>query len=382
MMRIVLGLVLVGMLGCGATTGEPKAAEDAKAAEQAAPAKGDAKTPGMQEVDAAVLKAFAADCAAKAAEAAKAETMTVKGNDGWLFFGPELRHVSVGQFWGDAAAKVSRATKPEDADPFPAILDFKAQLDAAGIELIMLPVPPKAIVYPEMICDKVSPGLDGAVRRLDPHHQEFYKLLADNKITVIDLVPPLMAARGDKAGPMYCKHDTHWSGRACVLAAKLVAEQVRNRPWLKDREKLEIAVNEKDVQISGDLWKALNDPAIPSETLPLRFVESGGQPVAPDRASPVVLLGDSHTLVFHTGGEDMLATGAGLADQLAMELGLAVDVVGVRGSGATPARISFFRRSQADKAYLGGKKLVVWCFSAREFTESQGWRKVPIRPKQ
>ena len=228
----------------------------------------------------------------------------------------------------------------------------------------MLPVPPKATVYPEMISDKVTPGPDGAVPRLDPHHQEFCKLLADNKITVIDLVPPLMAAdaasaRGDKAGPMYCKHDTHWSDRACVLAAKLVAEQVKDRPWLKDREKLEIAVNEKDVQISGDLWKALNDPAVPRETLQLRFVESGGQFIAPDRASPVVLLGDSHTLVFHAGGDDMFATGAGLADQLATELGLAVDVVGVRGSGATPARISFFRRSQGDKTYLGGKKLVV-----------------------
>ena len=112
MMRIVLGLVLVGMLGCGATAGEPKAAKNAKAAEQAAPAKGDAKAPRVQEVDAAVLKAFAADCAAKAAEAAKAETMTVKGNDGWLFFGPELLHVSVGQFWGDAAAKASTANTP------------------------------------------------------------------------------------------------------------------------------------------------------------------------------------------------------------------------------------------------------------------------------
>jgi len=325
--------------------------------------------------------AFSKECAAKAAEADKAESMTVRGKDGWLFFAGELRHLGAGRFWGETAAAASRATKPEDADPLPAILDFKAQLDAAGIELLLVPVPPKAIAYPEMISDAVAPGADGLPPRLDPFHQEFYNILRQNKIEVLDLVPPLTAARSDKAGAVFCRHDTHWSGRACVIAAKLIAERVKDRPWLKEHKPLELAAEERTVTIAGDLWKALGDQTIPRETLPLRFIASAGQPVQPDRASPIVLLGDSHTLVFHAGGDDMLATGAGLADQLAMELGLAVDVVGVRGSGATPARISFYRRSQADKQYLDRKKLVIWCFSAREFTEAQGWRKVPIKPR-
>ena len=332
--------------------------------------------------------AFSRECAAKAAAADKAGTMVVQGKDGWLFFAGELRHIGAGRFWGENAAAVSKATKPEDADPLPAILDFKAQFDAAGIELLVVPVPPKAIVYPEMISDAVSPGPDGGrpVRtppRLDQYDREFYEILRQNKIEVLDLVPPLMSARGDEGGAVFCKHDTHWSGRACAIAAKLIAERVKDRPWLKDRPRLELSAEERQVTIAGDLWKALGDQAIPRETLPLRFISmvGGAGPVQPDRASPIVLLGDSHTLVFHAGGDDMLATGAGLADQLAMELGLAVDMVGVRGSGATPARISFYRRSQGDKQYLDAKKLVVWCFSAREFTEAQGWRKVPIKPR-
>jgi alginate O-acetyltransferase complex protein AlgJ len=36
------------------------------------------------------------------------------------------------------------------------------------------------------------------------------------------------------------------------------------------------------------------------------------------------------------------------------------------------------RRAAGDEAYMAGKKVVVWCFTAREFTESQGWRKVPV----
>ncbi len=74
----------------------------------------------------------------------------------------------------------------------------------------------------------------------------------------------------------------------------------------------------------------------------------------------------------------MHAEGAGLADQLALELGFAVDLVGVRGSGATAARINLLRRAQATPEYWANKKMVIWVFSAREFTESDGWRKVPV----
>jgi alginate O-acetyltransferase complex protein AlgJ len=84
-------------------------------------------------------------------------------------------------------------------------------------------------------------------------------------------------------------------------------------------------------------------------------------------------MGDSHTLIFHD--PLLFARGAGLPDHLALRLGLAVDLVGVRGSGATSTRIELLRR----KDNLEGKKLVIWCFSFREFTESTtGWRKVPV----
>lgn len=74
----------------------------------------------------------------------------------------------------------------------------------------------------------------------------------------------------------------------------------------------------------------------------------------------------------------MQAVGAGLADQLALELGTSIDVLGVRGSGATPSRINLYRRIQADPDYLTDKKLVIWCLSAREFTEASGWCPVPL----
>ena len=304
------------------------------------------------------------------------QARNIKGDDGWLFFAPELRCLSVGAFWGDAAAKVSRASNPEHADPLPAILDFKAQLDKAGIELLFVPVPAKATIYPDALVDAITVSSDELLR-VDRHHSEFYKILEESGVRVLDLAPVFLKHRFTAEAPLYCKQDTHWSGRACALTAKLIAEMIHDREWLKDVPKRQYELQNRTVEITGDLWRGLGDADLPKEQLLLTFVgeRRSGRfvPVETWRESPVVLLGDSHNLVFHIGG-DMHANGAGLADHLACQLGFPVDLVASRGSGATPSRGSLARRRDNMK----GKKLVIWCISVREFTEGQGWGKVPV----
>ena len=169
-------------------------------------------------------------------------------------------------------------------------------------------------------------------------------------------------------GPdLYCKTDPHWSPAACELTAKLIKERLGAPAWLAAQPSAFTATAEKRT-IVGDLTDGKG-----SEELPVRAVTCADNPALEDRASPILLLGDSHALVFHAG-QELHGTGAGLADQLASELGLAVDVIGVRGSGATPARVNLLRRAKADPAYLAGKKVVIWCFAAREFTEGSGWQ--------
>ena len=98
----------------------------------------------------------------------------------------------------------------------------------------------------------------------------------------------------------------------------------------------------------------------------------GGRAPITDRDSPIVLLGDSHLLVFHIG-TDMHAIGAGLGDHLAARLGFPLDVVGVRGSGATASRMTLVRR----RDNLEGKRMIIWCLSARELTEASAWARLP-----
>jgi alginate O-acetyltransferase complex protein AlgJ len=317
---------------------------------------------------------FRQHCAALSQDAEKTNAMTVAGRDGFFFLAGELRHIGAGKFWGEAAPCASRA-KADAADPLPAILDFNDQLKKIGVRLIIVPVPPKAVIYPDKLpaCTNFPAG-----GLLDTFHQEFYAILRAKGVTVLDLTEYFLQNRNDPRGALYCRQDSHWSGSACVLAAQKIVEELK--PLLKADKKSFYEEKWETIEISGDLWLALNNRELPREKLRVRKIVLPGthESVAPDAEGKVILLGDSHNLVFH-GGDDMLFQSAGLPDQLAFELGSPVDLVAVRGSGATPARINLLRHAQQNKNYWKNKKCVVWCFSAREFTESDGWRKVPIK---
>jgi hypothetical protein len=304
---------------------------------------------------------------AKWDESRKAGAAVVTGHDGWLFLPAELAFLSKGVFWGDAAAAAGTAANPAHRDPLPAVEDFARQLKAAGIRLVILPVPPKALVHADRLgCTAEEAAAEG--RHLDG----FYEELRRRGIEVLDLRADLLAKRD---GPdLYCRTDTHWAAPAIRLAAARLADLLgglagSSHPY---------SMQEREVDITGDLVRMAG--AGGTERLRLDFVaDAAGQPPADDPASPILLLGDSHVLVFHAGG-DLHATGAGLPDHLAERLGRPVDVLGVRGSGATTSRISLMRRARAKPEYLAGKQVVIWCFGAREFTEADAWRPVPLGP--
>ncbi|MFM8982630.1 MAG: alginate O-acetyltransferase AlgX-related protein [Spartobacteria bacterium] len=297
------------------------------------------------------------------------EGISIPGRNGWIFFDKELRHLAAPRFWSEPTP-----TTPETTDPLPAILDFKAQLDAAGFDLLLVPVPAKAAIYPDQLLPEF-PAPPSTPAGLAEHDAEFVKVLEAQGVKVLDLTEDFLKVRAEGLDT-HCRTDTHWSPEGIRLAAQKIATTVSAAPWTKDQPRLATQSQNSILQIRGDLAP----PEAPAETLPARTVtESGvsGSTGIPDaRNSPVVLLGDSHNLVFHTGGE-MHATGAGLPDQLCHELGFPMDVVAVMGSGSTAARRSLARR----KDNLAGKKLDIWCFSTREFTQGQGWANIQtIKP--
>ena len=305
-----------------------------------------------------------------AENAAPAANPVVEGRDGWLFFEPEMRFLSFPRFWGEAALKTARSPKPENADPLPAIVHFHQQLAERGIALFVVPVPPKAwntAHTPELPLEGRSEDALG----------QFYKQLQAEGVHVLDLRPDFEAREAAGEG-MFCKTDTHWSGAACVTAAKAIAAALAEAGPGAGVTLAPSPLEARWTQASfhGDLLELQHAPESIMETLPVREITSASHnPVQPDPASPILLLGDSHTLVFH----DFLAQNAGFPDQIAKETGIVPDWIGTRGSGANAVRISLLRRAMKDPGYLATKKAVIWCFAAREFTEAdQGWQRLPL----
>ena len=321
---------------------------------------------------------FAEACRTRAEKAKAANEAVVRGEDGWLFLASELRHLGVGEFWGAAAQTASTATREDARDPLPAIVDTAAQLKRAGVALLVVPVPPRAAVY----ADKLLGTGKTPAARLDTALQAFNAKLRESGVEVLDLTDVFLAARADedKAGPVSCRTDSHWSPRGIEIASKEIAAWLRKN-GVDKLAALKTKVEQEDAEIVGDLWRILEDAAWPKERLALRRVTTeDGFPLEESAEAPVLLLADSHGLVFHAG-EDMLAEGGGLFDQLSAALGHPLALMARRGSAATTVRIDLARRVRAEPAFLKGKRAVVWCFAARELTEGSGWRTVPIVPE-
>jgi alginate O-acetyltransferase complex protein AlgJ len=341
-------------------------------------------TEGQLAEPSGTLQAFRELCAAKAAECEKREEAVVPGQDGWLFLGSALRHASLEKFWGEAASQVCRAQKPEWADPLPAIVKFNADLQELGIALVVVPVPPKVFTYPDKLDPQLTPE-----PRLDVGLRTFAAALQEQKVRVLDLLPSFIAARADdeKLGPVYCRTDVHYSPRGVRLTAQAIAAELKKQPWYATVPKQVFATQEEELQITGDLVRLLGEKGLAwgKEKLPFLRVgrKVGGQlqRIEPDLNSPVLLLGDSHTLVFHDGG-DLHATHGGLPDLLALELGFPVDLLGIRGSAATTVRLDLYTTAREDPTWLCKKKIIVYCFTSRELTEAvSGWRPLPVVKK-
>jgi hypothetical protein len=285
----------------------------------------------------------------KAEEADARKESFVAGEGGWRFLPAELKF----------AAKLSAPDLANLTEPaVDAIADFAGQLKAADVALAVLPVPPKVL-------------LAGAAVGVSADEQEkmragWEKIMAElgaQNVQVIDLLSDYSAA----AEPSFCLRDTHWSGPGIETAVQRLAPLMQSAgvagalqedppPW-------------KETTINGDLG---GEP----EKIKLRFPSLTG---LADTNSSLLLLGDSHVLVFHQGG-DLHASGAGLPEQVASVAGAMPAVIGVRGSGATSSRLQLARKLRAEPDYLSGKKLVVWVFAGREFTEADAWKKIPIFP--
>jgi len=320
-------------------------------------------------------------CSAMARQTIGGSEKLVLGRDGWLFVKSELDYLAAGNFTGEAAPSANPEAPPEYADPVPAIVDFNAQLEERGIELYFVPIPVRPAIYPEGVLGADRFTDSDAIPNFDKRIQRVLSVLRGSGVRVIDLTPRFLSLREHpEHGPVFSPSSTHWTPHGASLASRALAKEISARPWYEAVQKKEFRQRWSTEPYSGGTYKALEAATGESrqpEPISMRRIllktPSGNRRLElshPD--SPVIVMGDSNT-IWWKGSQ------SALPHQLAFDLGFEVDVLSTKGGGANETRLNLVRRARAEPEYLDGKKAVIWCFSARAFTNTrEGWIPIPF----
>jgi hypothetical protein len=304
----------------------------------------------------------------------------IEGKDGWLFVKSELDYLAAGSFVGEAAPSANPEAPPEYADPVPAIIELKEQLEERGIELYFVPIPVRPAIYPEGVLGAERFAGREAVPNLDRHLREVLSVLRERGVQVIDLTPRFRKRREHpKHGPVFVPSSTHWTPYGVSLASRALAREIAALPWYEAVPKQEFRQRWIEKMYSGGTYKGLQsatgesrEPDPISRRRIVLKTPSGNRRLElrhPD--SPVIVIGDSNTVWWKSSQ-------SALPHQLAFDLGFAVDVLSTKGGGANETRLNLVRHARAEPNYLDDKRVVIWCFSARAFTGTEeGW--IPIR---
>lgn len=300
----------------------------------------------------------------------------VTGKDGWLFYRPSLNHVFHPGFMGAAAGI------PKDApegDPLSSILMFRDSLKAHGVDLLLVPVPGKEMIYPEYLV----PGYrltEGPPRNADT--DAFQAELDRQGVSIFDPTRILWDAKPMAETPLYLPMDTHWSPGGMSVVAQALAAEVSRRGLGEGAPPVCLQAVRQTVENRGDIYDMLDLPKEKPLFTPTRVTvqqvrdASTGEPYRPVMEAPVLLLGDSFTNVF---SDPTLGWGetAGLGEHLALHLGFGVDVIALNDGGVNGSRARLARMP----ALLEGKRLVIWQFATRDLTDkARAWKRIRLRP--
>ena len=299
------------------------------------------------------------------------------GRDGWLFYRPDVDHLTGPGFLD--AARLARRSRGGDAweappqpDPVLAMTDLARQLREAGARLVVMPTPVKPAIRPEPLAGRRAP----APPLRNPSWLELRRRLEAAGILVVDPAPELSGLEGER----YLRTDTHWRPEAVEVAASVLAAALE--PEL-GTPAVPAACRRRPVVVEG-----LGDIAVmlrlgdgqrlfQVEQVTARMVlDAAGRPWRRDPGAEVLLLGDSFTNVYSDPALGW-GRGAGLAEQLSCELGRPVDKLALNAGGARATREALARAVAAGRASLAGKRVVVYQFAGRELS-SGDWRLVDL----
>lgn len=295
------------------------------------------------------------------------------GRDAWLFYRPDVDYIIGPPFLDPPQMRHRARVDRVQPDPVKAIVEFRNQLAARGIDLIAMPVPMK----PGIDANKFSARADGSAPLHNASFTEFKARLENAGVRVFDPGPSLM--RRKNGAPLYLESDTHWRPETMEFAAENLAALI---PPSTPAPRAPLQLAQKEINGLGDIARMLRLPSSQNLYLPekvtIHEVLSGNTVWRPSKDADILLLGDSFSNIFSL---DALGWGesAGFAEHLSRALGgRPLDCI-LRNSDAAYATREILSRDLArGRDRLAGKKLVVWEFAARELAFGD-WKMIALK---
>ena len=308
------------------------------------------------------------------------------GEGRWLFYRQDV------EFLVQPSPLDVRSAKLDN--PIQAILRFRDQLKAKGVELLVVITPGKPSVYPER--------LTGTAINSAGHGKNILDSLAKLGLNTVDLYTPLLSAKVDDSnlGPLYLNDDTHWTPRGAELAASVIAKKVREMAEAGSVDIGEASVdfvasdsvadrmgdigemsglNKFNVfkvqQVTGHVVSqqevsermeapadSLSDSTVVRDTTKIPFKDDF-------RKAKILILGDSFSRIYQTDAP----VNAGWIAHFAKEMGRPVASIVSDGGASTLVREKLARKA----GVLKGKKLLIWEFVERDLRfGAEGWKEV------
>src|ERR1051325_5619034 len=196
------------------------------------------------------------------------------GQDPWLFYRADVDHVVGLPFLDPLRMKPRLNASRVQPDPIKAIVDFRNQLAARGIDLVVLPVSVKPSVEGEMLAVSKANRAEASAGLPNPSFNEFKTRLEREKVRVFDPAP-FMEERA-KNGPLYLDTDTHWRPETMEFVAQKLADSL-HLPVTGGSTTSSIV--EKEITARGDIAAMLKltsgDKFFPPEKVTIRQVVTG-----------------------------------------------------------------------------------------------------------
>ena len=308
----------------------------------------------------------------------------------WLFYRQDV------EFLVQPSPLDVRSAKLDN--PIQAILKFRDQLKAKGVELLVVVTPGKPSIYPErltgIVDSIVAPG----------HGKMILDSLTSLGLNTVDLYTPFLAAKkyDERFGPLYLDDDTHWTPRGAELAAAVIAGSVlqmnaagvidlgsgalRYVPVDSSADRMgdigEMSgLNKFDVfkpqLVTGHVvyQQAMDERILASRLLDVDDsvaleIDTTMTPFKDDfRKSKILILGDSFSRIYQTDAP----VNAGWIAHFARNISRPVSSIVSDGGASTLVREKLARKA----GVLKGKKLLIWEFVERDLRfGAEGWKDV------